>query len=110
MDFAHLHCYTYATPVDGWLTPLGLRFFAEGADVQAMAIADRGTLWKAPEFAEEMTELGIKPIFGCEIQVVVSRKAEAPHPLVLLVEDEHGYPWSLLDVRLPDCRTFTFRS
>jgi DNA polymerase III subunit alpha len=92
MGFAHLHCYTYATPEDGWLPPGDLCDLGCAPDVYAMAITDRGTLWKAPEFVQAAVELDVEPIIGCELRVVTQyRGAKAVQPLVLLVENDRGY-------------------
>ena len=92
MDFVHLHCYTYATRSDGWLTPRGLCHSGFGWGEQATAITDRGTLWKAPEFVLETAKQWTRAIIGSEVQVIADGEAaNGCHPLVLLVENERGY-------------------
>ena len=68
MGFAHLHCYTYATPGDGWLHPRELCGIGRRRDVYAVALTDRGSLWKVPEYVQAANELDVEPIIGCEVR------------------------------------------
>ena len=59
----------------------------------AVSLTDHGSMAGAIDLYKAATELGVKPIFGCEVYVVDDRRAQTKgHAhLTLLAEDNVGY-------------------
>ncbi|MCK6692593.1 MAG: DNA polymerase III subunit alpha, partial [Thermoanaerobaculia bacterium] len=73
-SFAHLHCHTQYSLLDG-AAPIPALFKKAAADgMKALAITDHGNMFGVFQFvAEAAKHEGVKPIVGCEFYVVADR-------------------------------------
>lgn len=73
-NFAHLHCHTQFSLLDGAASIPGLFKKAAADGMKALAITDHGNMFGAFQFvAEAAKHEGVKPIVGCEFYVVSDR-------------------------------------
>ncbi|MDX2279333.1 MAG: DNA polymerase III subunit alpha [Saprospiraceae bacterium] len=73
-QFAHLHCHTQYSLLDGAASIPGLFKKAAADGMKALAITDHGNMFGAFQFvAEASKHEGVKPIVGCEFYVVADR-------------------------------------
>ncbi|MBL7829048.1 MAG: DNA polymerase III subunit alpha [Saprospiraceae bacterium] len=73
-NFAHLHCHTQFSLLDGAASIPGLFKKAAADGMKALAITDHGNMFGAFQFvAEAAKHEGVKPIVGCEFYVVTDR-------------------------------------
>ncbi|MBK7937088.1 MAG: DNA polymerase III subunit alpha [Lewinellaceae bacterium] len=73
-QFAHLHCHTQYSLLDGAASIPGLFKKAAADGMKALAITDHGNMFGVFQFvAEAAKHEGIKPIVGCEFYVVNDR-------------------------------------
>jgi DNA polymerase-3 subunit alpha len=100
MSFAHLHCHSEFSLLDGANRLEDLIARAKKFDQPALAITDHGNLFAAWEFQEKAKRAGLKPIIGMEAYVAPgdrrekSRATPSAKPyyhLVLLARDNVGY-------------------
>ncbi len=95
MDFAHLHCHTQYSLLDGAARIKRLMAKAEELEMPAVAITDHGNLFGVPEFYTTAKKAGIKPIIGCEFYVTASGMSDKSDRVryhqVLLAKNEIGY-------------------
>ncbi|HKS07058.1 MAG TPA: DNA polymerase III subunit alpha [Gemmatimonadaceae bacterium] len=100
MSFAHLHCHSEYSLLDGANRIDDLIARALEFEQPALAITDHGNLHAAWEFQEKSRKAGLKPIIGMEAYVApgdrrVRARAtpddKAYYHLVLLARDREGY-------------------
>ncbi|MGQ0641009.1 MAG: DNA polymerase III subunit alpha [Gemmatimonadaceae bacterium] len=100
MSFAHLHCHSEFSLLDGANRLDDLIARAKTFDQPALAITDHGNLFAAWEFQEKAKRAGLRPIIGMEAYVAPgdrrerSRATPSAKPyyhLVLLARDNVGY-------------------
>ena len=100
MSFAHLHCHSEFSLLDGANRLDDLIARAKAFEQPALAVTDHGNLFAAWEFQEKAKRAGLKPIIGMEAYVapgdrrVRSRSTPSAKPyyhLVLLAQDNVGY-------------------
>jgi DNA polymerase-3 subunit alpha len=100
MSFAHLHCHSEFSLLDGANRLDDLIARAKAFEQPALAITDHGNLFGAWEFQEKAKRAGLKPIIGMEAYVAPgdrrerSRATPSAKPyyhLVLLARDNIGY-------------------
>ncbi|MCB0543297.1 MAG: DNA polymerase III subunit alpha [Lewinellaceae bacterium] len=73
-QFAHLHCHTQYSLLDGAAAIPSLFKKAAGDGMKALAITDHGNMFGVFQFvAEAAKHEGVKPIVGCEFYVVQDR-------------------------------------
>ena len=73
-NFAHLHCHTQFSLLDGAASIPGLFKKAAADGMKALAITDHGNMFGVFQFvAEAAKHEGVKPIVGCEFYVVTDR-------------------------------------
>lgn len=73
-NFAHLHCHTQYSLLDGAASIPGLFKKAKEDGMKALAITDHGNMFGVFQFvAEAAKHEGVKPIVGCEFYVVTDR-------------------------------------
>src|SRR3954469_15774108 len=99
MKFAHLHCHTHYSLLDGAsrIPELVARVKALGMD--AVAITDHGNLYGAIEFYRECKAAGVNPIVGYEAYVAPTGRADrearkrgdAGYHLTLLAKNRTGF-------------------
>ncbi len=96
--FTHLHVHTQFSVLDGLSDIPSLLQKAKDDGQQAVAITDHGAMYGVKKFHDVATNLGIKPILGCEVYVA-RRKMELKESkidgsgwhLVLLAKNRKGY-------------------
>ncbi|MBK8920450.1 MAG: DNA polymerase III subunit alpha [Saprospirales bacterium] len=73
-QFAHLHCHTQYSLLDGAASIPALFKKAAADGMKALAITDHGNMFGVFQFvAEAAKHEGVKPIVGCEFYVVADR-------------------------------------
>ncbi|GAB4494361.1 MAG: DNA polymerase III subunit alpha [Saprospiraceae bacterium] len=73
-QFAHLHCHTQYSLLDGAASIPALFKKAKADGMPALAITDHGNMFGVFQFvAEAAKHEGVKPIVGCEFYVVTDR-------------------------------------
>ncbi|MBL7803072.1 MAG: DNA polymerase III subunit alpha, partial [Saprospiraceae bacterium] len=73
-NFAHLHCHTQYSLLDGAASIPGLFKKAAADGMKGIAITDHGNMFGVFQFvAEAAKHEGVKPIVGCEFYVVTDR-------------------------------------
>jgi DNA polymerase-3 subunit alpha len=73
-QFAHLHCHTQFSLLDGAAAIPALFKKAKADGMKALAITDHGNMFGVFQFvAEAAKHEGVKPIVGCEFYVVTDR-------------------------------------
>lgn len=73
-EFAHLHCHTQFSLLDGAASIPSLFKKAAADGMKGIAITDHGNMFGAFQFvAEASKHKGVKPIVGCEFYVVENR-------------------------------------
>ena len=98
-DFAHLHCHTQFSLLDGASSIEGMVKKAVADEMKAIAITDHGNMFGAFKFVSECNKKGIKPIVGCEFYVVEDRhkhkflrdNGDVRHHQLLLAKNAEGY-------------------
>jgi DNA polymerase-3 subunit alpha len=95
MSFAQLHVHSQYSFLDGAIKVKELPDAAKAAGMTAVAITDRGNMFGAIEFQTACVKAGVKPIFGCEVNVVAKDRSDPSDRrytnMVLLAEDIEGY-------------------
>ena len=98
-SFVHLHVHTSYSVKDSIVRIKDLAKKTAELSMPAAAMTDHGNLFGAVEFYQNMTKLGVKPIFGCEIYLAPSQltqKKDLPGRkrsthLTLLAKNETGW-------------------
>ncbi|MDP9457523.1 MAG: DNA polymerase III subunit alpha [Actinomycetota bacterium] len=92
--FAHLHCHSEYSMLDGASRIKDLVSFAKEQNMPGIALTDHGVMYGSVKFYQEATKAGIKPILGCEVYVTADRhdrsRAKYYH-LTLLARTAEGY-------------------
>lgn len=99
MEFTHLHVHTEYSLLDGSSKIKEITSRAKELGMKSLAITDHGVMYGVIDFYKAAKEVGIKPIFGCEVYVAPgSRFDKQPgesesryYHLVLLAENNTGY-------------------
>lgn len=98
--FAHLHCHTHYSLLDGANRIDQVVKKVKGAGMNALAITDHGNLYGALEFYNECRGAGVNPILGLEAYIApgsrfdkagASRVKEASFHLTLLAMNAVGF-------------------
>ena len=100
-EFAHLHCHTQYSLLDG-ASEIGTMMDKAVADGQkGVALTDHGNMFGAFKFVAEANKRGIKPIVGCEFYMVEDRhkrsfakakgEKDVRHHQLLLAKNRVGY-------------------
>ena len=69
MSFVHLHVHTEYSLLDGACRIAGLMDRVKELGQDAIAITDHGVMYGAIDFYKAAKAAGVKPIFGCEVNV-----------------------------------------
>ena len=99
LPFAHLHCHSHYSLLDGAGTIKGLLERAKALRMTALALTDHGNLHGAVKFYQTAKELGINPILGIEAYIAPGSRfhkegggsKEASYHLTLLARDAVGF-------------------
>src|SRR5919199_1349109 len=92
--FAHLHCHSEYSMLDGASRIRDLVSFAKEQNMPGIALTDHGVIYGAVKFYREAKRVGVKPIMGCEVYVTADRKDRSRAPyyhLTLLARTAEGY-------------------
>jgi len=96
-DFAHLHCHTEYSLLDGAIRLKDLCARAREFGMSACAMTDHGNLFGAAYFYQACKAAEIKPILGCEVYVCRNHADKSPETgkirnhLILLAQTNEGY-------------------
>ena len=100
LPFAHLHCHSHYSLLDGAGTIRGLLERAKALRMNALALTDHGNLHGAVKFYQTAKELGINPILGLEAYIAPGSRfhkesagssKEANFHLTLLARNATGF-------------------
>jgi DNA polymerase III subunit alpha len=101
VGFVHLHVHSSFSLLEGSLPIAKLAKLAAADAMPALALTDTNNLFGALEFSEKMTETGIQPIIGLQLNVEFNDQPamtgrpgiikEGRGSLVLLASSEEGY-------------------
>ncbi|MBA2783801.1 MAG: DNA polymerase III subunit alpha, partial [Rubrobacteraceae bacterium] len=92
--FAHLHCHSEYSMLDGASRIKDLISFAKDQGMPGLALTDHGVMYGAVKFYKEAKDAGIKPLVGCEVYVTADRKDRSRAPyyhLTLIARTAEGY-------------------
>ncbi len=84
-SYIELHARTAFSFLRGASRPKDLAVAAAAAELDAMAICDRGGVYGTPRFYKEARAQGVRPIVGCELQM------EDGSALPVLIKSRQGY-------------------
>jgi DNA polymerase-3 subunit alpha len=87
-DFVHLHVHTQYSMLDGALKAKDLVKRAAALGMKAVAITDHANMFGAISFYKAAKDAGVKPILGCELDVV--DRGRVRH-LPVLAATQEGY-------------------
>ncbi len=88
-EFVHLHVHTQYSLLDGALKVKDLVKRVAAAGMPAVAMTDHGNMFGAITFYKAAKDAGIRPILGCEIDVV--GRGGQPRHLPILAASPAGY-------------------
>jgi DNA polymerase-3 subunit alpha len=99
LPFAHLHCHSHYSLLDGASPIEGMVGRAKELGMTALAITDHGNLYGALEFYAACREAGLNPIIGYEAYVApgsrfdrtAGAKGETSYHLTLLAASRGGF-------------------
>ncbi len=92
--FAHLHCHSEYSMLDGATRIRDLVAFAKEENMPGVALTDHGVMYGAVKFYKEAHDAGIKPVMGCEVYVTDDRhdrKKGSYYHLTLIARTPQGY-------------------
>ena len=88
--FAHLRLHSEYSISDGLITIKPLLQRLHKMQMPVVAITDLSNMFALIKFYSGASKAGLKPICGCDIQVV-DEDHDVVTPLVLLIKDQVGY-------------------
>ena len=99
LPFAHLHCHSHYSLLDGAGTIPGLLERAKALRMNALALTDHGNLHGAVQFYQTAKKMGINPILGLEAYIAPGSRfrkelggtKEASHHITLLARNHTGF-------------------
>jgi DNA polymerase-3 subunit alpha len=100
LPFAHLHCHSHFSLLDGAGTIPGLLGRAKDLGMTALALTDHGNLHGALAFYSKAKDMGINPILGLEAYIAPASRfhkeaagssKEASYHVTLLAQDRIGF-------------------
>jgi len=97
--FAHLHCHSHFSLLDGHSTIPGLLERAHALRMNALALTDHGNLHGAVQFFQQAKKYGVNPILGLEAYIAPGGRfekeargmKEASYHLTLLAQNRTGF-------------------
>lgn len=95
--FAHLHCHSEYSMLDGASRISDLVGFAREENMPGVALTDHGCMYGMVKFYQEAKKAGIKPLTGCEVYVTEwgkpasARDRTKYHHLTLIARTAEGY-------------------
>ncbi|WP_166416964.1 DNA polymerase III subunit alpha [Cochlodiniinecator piscidefendens] len=94
--FIHLRVHTEYSLLEGAMRIKKLAGLCEAAEMPAVAITDTNSMFVALEASVTLSDAGIQPIVGCQVDLAYDppapgEKPRFPAPVVLLAQTEVGY-------------------
>ena len=95
--FIHLRLHSEYSLLEGAIPLKKISEFCKNTKMPAVAVTDTNNMFAALEFSTIVSEAGVQPIIGCQIEVKLKPdQAEASQSfeknyIVLLVQNEVGY-------------------
>ncbi|KUP95085.1 DNA polymerase III subunit alpha [Tritonibacter horizontis] len=94
--FIHLRTHTEYSLLEGAVRLKKLPDLCKAHKMPAIAITDTNSMFAALEFSVTLSEAGVQPILGCQVDLTFEasdpgEKVKLPAPLVLLAQNETGY-------------------
>ncbi|MBB3995492.1 DNA polymerase-3 subunit alpha [Sulfitobacter undariae] len=94
--FIHLRTHSEYSLLEGALRLKKLPGMCAKAEMPALALTDTNNMFAALEFSVAMSDAGVQPIVGCQVDLEYvtaqpGEKPRAPAPVVLLAQSERGY-------------------
>ncbi len=89
--FAHLHCHTTWSLLDGAVPAETLAHAAAEAGFEAVAMTDHDALTGAVRFSKACRDAGIKPIFGAELTVGLPARHSRSEHVTIIARNKVGY-------------------
>ena len=90
-DYVELRCRSAFSFLDGASPPEELVQAAAAGGHDTLALGDPNGVYGAPRFFAAARKAGIRPIVGAELALGPDAHGVAPPPVLMLVEDRHGY-------------------
>ncbi len=92
-DFVHLHLHTSYSLLEGAITTKSLLDLCKENNMPAVAITDTSNMFAALEVSELLSDAGIQPIIGCQLDLLYDEQNQnlKPRPIVLLAKNKIGY-------------------
>ncbi len=90
-QFVHLKVHTEFSLVDGIVKVVPLARAVVDANMPAVAIADDSNLFGLVKFYQSALAAGIKPVFGCDLQLRLDDDEELPFTITALAQNSAGY-------------------
>jgi DNA polymerase-3 subunit alpha len=90
-DFVHLRVHSEYSLVDGLVRIKPLVKAVAAAGMPAVALTDQSNLFAMVKFYRAALAAGVKPIIGVDAWLYNPEKANRPHRVILLVQNEAGY-------------------
>jgi len=105
LPFAHLHCHSHYSLLDGAGTIPALLERAKALRMTSLALTDHGNLHGAIQFYQHAKNLGINPVIGLELIAngtwrgagVLGPEAFDAVPFLDLL-NEYGSPWGMTEM------------
>lgn len=98
LAFAHLHCHTEYSLLDGANRIKELAVRAKELGMESIAITDHGSMFGVIDFYKACKKEGVKPIIGCEVYIAPQSRFDTYevdgtryYHLILLAENNTGY-------------------
>lgn len=90
-SFTHLHVHTEYSLLDATCKISELVAHAKKLGMSSLAMTDHANLYGAVDFYQACMVQGIKPIIGCELNILSDTHSKNTHHLVLLAKNVTGY-------------------
>lgn len=94
MKYVSLHHHSTFSYLDGFALPEAHVRRAAELEMGAIALTEHGNVSSHVQLEQAATEVGVKPIFGCELytgQVDDERRTQRKNHLTVLAENQEGY-------------------
>ena len=90
-QFVHLKVHTEFSLVDGTVKIKPLNRAVLEAGMPAIAVTDDSNLFGLVKFYQSALGAGVKPIFGCDLQLLQADEEELPTTITVLAQNQAGY-------------------
>jgi DNA polymerase-3 subunit alpha len=91
MRWASLHHHSTYSFLDGYGQPKDHVLRSAELGMSAMALTEHGTVSSHPKLEQAARDIGIKPLYGCELYCNGKEKTKKKNHLTVLAENAEGY-------------------